>query len=462
MSVKLESTTSQSQSLKLVLETLVWSVLTLIAWWWVFSTASNFTPSITFTSMVSIAAGVRIFYGHGRGIVSATGLFGLSTSIFIGFSGLLLIQESSSQAGWSNLALASVIGLTAQIGTSVLAWGSNTQEIRKPFWVGDSTAVWLSRVGTAFLVISVAIHIGAPQLKLWTEAAAFTSICILASGYVLRERARLFSWRVLVILSLVLLYSEFFHSGSGRLRIVALACAVAVIFSARFPWQRLKFLIILALPIAIAWLADSRLEFQESLSAGASEGRTGLESMTAPLDVLSLLVKALQDDQFVPVLGYNLLSVVALVIPESVWPSQPISLGYELVQFVSPEKYGDGVFSTAGTSTGEGLFNFGWLGIVIVMIVSAVGLRLLDSSMFRLLQKLNPTVLGVLGLVFAAMLAGALADYTWSGIHTYAARMITRLPVFLCVLIIARLSIHSKRSPEIPLHSTVNRQSPAG
>jgi len=437
---------AQHISFKVVLELLVWTSLVAIAWGWMLSSpVAGISSAIVFSCVLSILAGVRAFIGHGKGTVTATGLYGLSTSIFIGYSGLILVDQANMQAVLKELALANVIGLTAQVATTVLAWGKPRRFQHKPFHTSKPSADWLARVGLCALILSILVHAALPQMGIWTESAAFAAICITSAGLVLRENVRLFSWKTVIVLALVLLYSEFFHSGSGRLRIVALACAIAVILTARFPLRRLKVAIVAVLPLAIGWLASMRLELQESLSAGSSAGRTGLESMTAPLEVFSLLVKSYSERQFVPEYGYNLLSVIATPIPESIWPNQPVSIGYELVQFVAPEKYGDGLFSTAATSSGEGVFNFGWMGIPIVIVFAASVLRLLDSAMNRRLQDATPTVLGVLGIVLAAMLAGAVADYTWSGVHTYIARMTSRLPVFLLIVVLAKVSVHSRR-----------------
>ena len=66
------------------------------------------------------------------------------------------------------------------------------------------------------------------------------------------------------------------------------------------------------------------------------------------------------------------------------------------------------------------------------------------------------------------MLAGAIADYTWSGFHTYSARMLARLPAFLIVLALAWITVRlaEKHSPvqhfqdTLPNERNVNREGP--
>lgn len=427
---------------RLVIECLAWLGAVAAAWWWILaSTEQNLSSAIYFSSALSMLAGVRAFIGHGHTQVTATGLFGLSTAMFIGYSGFILAGQNAIDAEWRYLALASVAGLTAQVVTTILAWRRVREEGRERRWFDTQSANWVACAGVLILVLSAALQLSLPDWQWWAEASAFTAICLLTAGLMLRDRARLVSWSTLLIGGILILYSEFFHAGTGRLLLVALACAVAVIYAARFRTLVLKIAIVVIVPFALWWMARDRLALEEGLATGASAGRTGLESMVAPLNIFSLLVEALHEQNFTPSYGYNLLSVPALLVPDSVWPSQPRALGYEVVLFDAPELYGDGIFSTVVSSTGEGLYNFGWWGLPIVVVVAACALRLIDRVLLTRITANPDTILGVLGIVFVAMLAGAIADYTWSGFHTYAARMLARLPAFCFVLAIAWLTV---------------------
>lgn len=447
-SIKFMDSAEKKESLTtrfLVLEGLAWFAIVIFAWWWTLtSPITDLRSVIYFTSSLSIIAGIRGFLGHGHAAVTATGLFGISTAMFIGYSGFVLAGQANPDAEWKYVALASVAGLTAQVGTTALAWRRTLVTVRRALWFDSRPSNFMFGAGVVVLMLATGMHIVMPQLRSWTESAAFTAICLLTVGIILRKNARLFSWSTMLVGVLLIVYAEFFHSGTGRLRLVALACAIAVIYSIRFPLRRLKWAIVLIIPFALIWMANDRLDLQESLSAGASAGRTGLESMVAPLNVLSLLIEALHEQGFQPAYGYNLLSVPALFIPESIWPSQPMALGYELVWFYSPGRYGDGIYSTVASSTGEGIFNFGWLGLPLVIIFAACALRLLDSLLECQLSSRQADLLKMLGIVLMAMLIGAVADYTWSGVHTYTARMLGRLPMFLVVLVVVLIHVRLK------------------
>src|SRR5699024_12409470 len=87
--------------------------------------------------------------------------------------------------------------------------------------------------------------------------------------------------------------------------------------------------------------------------------------MVAPLNVFALMLEALHEHGFTPSYGYNLLSVPALFIPESIWPNQPRALGYEVVRFDAPELYGEGIYSNFVSSTGEALSLFASMGLAM-------------------------------------------------------------------------------------------------
>src|SRR5699024_12785832 len=117
-------------------------------------------------------------------------------------------------------------------------------------------------------------------------------------------------------------------------------CALAVVFAFRFQRLTPKIAVVLVLPLALWWMAMDRLALEQGISGASTAGRTGLDSMVAPLNVFALMLEALHEHGFTPSYGFNLLSVPALIIPESVWPSQPRALGYVRVRFDAPDLAG--------------------------------------------------------------------------------------------------------------------------
>src|SRR5699024_2149966 len=81
---------------------------------------------------------------------------------------------------------------------------------------------WAVGAGLLMLGLAVALQLIVPDWQWWAEASAFSAICVLSGGLMLRDRARLLSISTVCIAATVILYAEFFHAGTGRLLIVAL------------------------------------------------------------------------------------------------------------------------------------------------------------------------------------------------------------------------------------------------
>lgn len=198
-----------------------------------------------------------------------------------------------------------------------------------------------------------------------------------------------------------------------------------------------------AIAPALWWLAQDRKELQESLRIGASEGRNGLESMLEPIIVFGRLIQSHIEGSFQLSFGQNLLSFPFAFVPESWFRDAPQALGYELVNIWAPEKYGTG-YSVVATTSGEAYFNFGWFGLVLIVPVMVFLLRLLDNGMVKRMSAENVNLAALLWIVFWAMLAGGISDFTWSGQHTFLTRATTRLP--LLVILSGLALMHSRRS----------------
>src|SRR5699024_548202 len=143
-----------------LLEALVWILAVVVAWWWILSaTEQALQSAIYYASMVSVLAGVRAFLGHGKNIITATGLYGLSTGMFIGYSGIILAGQPTIDPPWYYLALASGAGLTAQIGTTLLAWRYTPTRVSPTHWFQARSANWAVGAGLLMLGLAVALQL---------------------------------------------------------------------------------------------------------------------------------------------------------------------------------------------------------------------------------------------------------------------------------------------------------------
>lgn len=413
-----------------IIEVCFWAlVIAALGLAWGAAVQDDATYYVAALSGLAVSAfGVRAFLGHGSGRITALGLFNLSTALFVGFGAIYAGAVQTSIAPPNYLVAATLGSLVPQIAITIFGWGKAGKvapqfpNIRSSRWLTWAGILALCGAAT-FRLLDASIEAGS-----YIEATAFAAITVSTIGLIWRSSARLLSWATIFIGGLVILYAEVFHIGSGRLRIVALVCTVAVIMTARFQRPSLKWLMVIAIGPALYWLAQDRKALQESLRAGASTGRNGLESMLEPIQVFARLIQASVESGFPPSYGWNLLSYPFVWFPETWFPGAPRALGYELVKLTAPHRYGSG-YSVVATSNGEAYYNFGILGLVLMVPAVVYLLQLLDRALVSSMSKPQAGTMALLGIAFWAMLAGGISDLTWSGQHTFLTRATARLPL---------------------------------
>lgn len=436
------------------------------------------------TAIVSIIFGIRSFLGHGGALVTVLGLFNYSLALFVGLGGAFAALNAEFDTGYFELVIhrrldaehlgtAIQAGLTLQILTTFLGWRGQPRN-QKASLPNQDAAKWLTRWGAISLAILALWRLTnvTAQLNAIIEATAFAAIVLLTVGLLYREDARLFSYPLLAIIGALVVYMEVFHTGGGRLRIVALACAVGLLVSMRFHNRSLKRIIVLATPLMLIYLAQQRLAFQETLSTGASDGRHGLESMLVPVAAFARLLEE-QAEGLPLAWGWNLLSMPLSFFPASWLHDAPQALGYELVAFYAPSRYDSG-YSVAATAAGEAVYNFGPFGILIAAPVIAWLCNRIDRMIRR--QVVGPILNDRAHLVRLALwvtLGGAISDLAWNGWHVYAVRTLLRLPLLAVVGVIAALhhtTAHERTSiatqstasePDLNAPANASRDEPA-
>jgi len=213
-----------------------------------------------------------------------------------------------------------------------------------------------------------------------------------------------------------------------------------MLFSLRFQRRILKWLTVLAAPLAVALLAMQRLSVQESLQVGASAGRNGLESMLVPIVIFGQLVEAQLRDGFQLAWGSSFLTFPMLFAPEAWFPNGPKALGYELVQIFAPEMVGTG-YSVAATVAGEAVYNFGLVGILLAVPLLVWALKLVDRRVRAAAGSVGGSRLSMISLALWVTVGGAVADLTWCGQHIFLTRTAARLPVLLFLVLVAFVAV---------------------
>lgn len=363
--------------------------------------------------------GVLIFAKHGGRQVTVTGLFGIGVALVMSIGGWLVADVNPLSSGLYTALAATALGLSLSVP---LLSGSMGLGPLGPM-PGASRFVWM---GISSMVALLAARDSIPGLV--EEGAAFMSVVVFAVGVIFMASP----WSKLaplLVLPHLLAYSEMFHGSTGRLRLVALAGALVLLYTARHASRWHKPAILLVTPFGLAFLARDRVAFQLE-QYGWSES-SGLESLLAAPRAFALLIDAQAAGREPLHYGASFLSPLTSLLPD--WlhlERMPGSVAYELARWTDPNLYGTG-FSTAGTYFGEWWWNFGAFGIVLAVLVTGPALGLLERWVGYALGRLVETPRAALIACAAVGFGGGVIDLAWGGPHTWLLRGITRLPLLL-------------------------------
>src|SRR5699024_2796964 len=149
-----------------------------------------------------------------------------------------------------------------------------------------------------------------------------------------------------LLIPFIAAYALVFQGGSGRLRLVGLVGCLALVYSASHPRRWHKVAVIVGLPVALKYLAASRLAVQRSLAAPGSlydNSNSGLASMYAPLQAFSSIIHA-QTSGLIPLhWGSSFITPLFVVVPQDLRPSWvPPAFDYALVALTNPTKFDTG------------------------------------------------------------------------------------------------------------------------
>lgn len=387
------------------------------------------------TGGLNVLFGVTTFLRHGGSRATVLGVFNIASSVFVGGAGVYAALNPDNRVTPEFLGLAVFAGFLLQLLVTTMAGRKTTSE--EIAYLSPRDSRWAIRWGLCALIALIVVD----QLSLmaglggWVEGAAVAATVVLAIGVAFREDARLISFGTAVVGVAFVAYATVFHSGAGRLRIIALACALLLLFTFRFRHHAIKWVTVLAAPIALALLAQQRLSLQESIAIGASAGRNGLESMLVPIIVFGQLLQE-QSEGYTLGWGSSLLTFPMSFFPDDWFAGGPIAFGYKMVEITAPERIGTG-FSTAATVGAEAIYNFALPGLFFAAPFLALLFVLMDRGLVRAVARLGERRTAIVAAAFWVMFSGAVADLAWNGQHIFLARTVNRLPLLMWLALLA-------------------------
>ncbi|RLP87457.1 hypothetical protein EAD89_18800 [Micromonospora sp. BL4] len=386
-------------------------------------------------SVLAALFGGWVFWCHGGSRITAVGVYNLAFAVFVGFGGLYhALKMSTNDPGVPLLTVAAVCYF-GQVTTWLFFWSgeSPSRPLPDAARADARTAGWAVKYGCVLLVLALALSALMPQPALMIDSAGFVGVLLLGAGLL---RGPLGRWTVFcgaVVAVAFALYFIYLFDGFGRIVIGTLALALLIVLAHRDRQRLTKAVLLLGAAPVLLFLAGIRAA--EPGSPGFMADPDGLKSAVSPLYSFAQLLRLDTEGLLPHGGGATFFNASVALIPRGLWAEKPVGFGTDLVPFLSPELVGTG-HSSAALWHGEWLFNFGLLGLALMIPVTGLAVRGVD----RLLAWASGrplTTPHAMGAYVAAVLAVVgLLDLVWVGSFTYIARTGGRLAV-LAVLVLA-------------------------
>lgn len=401
--------------------------------------------AVATVSLVLFIFCIRVFIGHGAQVVTPLGVWSLMTALVGGYAGL--VGWDDPRVATSSVYLAVSLVLLQTVGIAIIAWGASRHTMipRLRVWESSRKQVlalcWLLLFSST--VVQEISHFG----RIISEGIAFSVIVVIAFVTWGNEKAKLISLPTISVLFAFIFYVVFLHSGSGRLRLAALAFSIMMVATLQLRTWLVKWISVSAIPFGLAFFAWYRLNFIEN-NFGSAEGRTGLESLTDPLITFSFFIDMEARDAFI-FQGYkNLLTPIGFLLPDS-WEI-PTAFGYEIVGIWWPENFETG-YSAAATAAGEWYWMGGIPAVVLSILILGSVLRFVITFRSKIVLGFMENRTQTILLLVVILLGCSLGDLVWGGIHTFIYRSVVR--VFTAIFIVFLIS-----ALKTPLSNRISNQ----
>jgi hypothetical protein len=399
---------------------------------------ASVTPGIYATVGLAALAtlfGLWVFWRHGHGRITATGIYNFSFALFVGFGGLYQVSVLPVGASPDAFLPAVACCYFLQVVTWLAFWTNEPPASDGGAEVNRQGTRWAVSVGFSLLLLAV---LGS-QLTARNDfqsivgGAGFSGVALLAAGLLRGPGKRWWMSRGIIICAAFAIYAHFLFNGFGRIVLGSLGFALLIVLSHRTSGRLVKGALLLGTVPTVLILAKVRANVVEKLDPNVKEN--GLESIVGPLHSFTTLLNYNNSDLLPHDWGYTFWSTLVALVPRGIWPDKPIGFGSEIVPFINPHLVGTG-HSDAALFFGEWLFNFGLPGLLIM--VPAVGLlmRGLDHILARMTRFPLNSMHAVMRYTLAIVAAVGVIDFAWVGTFTYMARSGSRLLVLAVVFLV--------------------------
>jgi hypothetical protein len=400
---------------------------------------SNARAAALVLSVLSLILGTWIFWSHGGGRITAAGVWGFAFALFVGFAGIYDVTRPGGSS--PDLVTVLIPVYFCQVLMYGLFWIEGTPHESRSSWpAAPSVARWGVGLGSSVLLVSAVLATMKQEVNGLVDGAAFASAVLVAASLLMRGKG-LGLWRLFLATCAFIVYSVFVFKGFGRLTVGALGLAVGILACRRWPRRSFKAGILLFTAPALLIFAQSRVELTTKLNPNQSPSFTGLESVVGPLvEYRDLLARR---DEIPLGWGSTFWASAVAITPRAMWPGKPDGFGAVLVPILHPDLVGIG-YSTAALTFGEWVFDFGLVGLVLMVPILGWAVRRTDVWLTRVSHRPIQDRSNLLGLVAATIVAAGYADIVWGGTFLFMTRTGFRLLALGVFALEARLTVAAR------------------
>lgn len=420
-----EAMSSQNRLRQPILGLVIWSLAGVIVL--LVMDGSDARGQLLVFSSLSTIAGLSGFLFLGGKVINGPSVYSLGHCLIVGYGGIHIARFGFQDNDYDQLLRAAIL----LYGVMIL--------LQHVFWYQwreytPQRATPSSSVAIPGLLLSMLGTFGMTRVGRGGDYSVSTEY-LLAEGAQLSGFVVLTAWAALTFRSVFPAYlvggslvviSVMSHSGGGRLRIAVFACAVACVITALHKTWWTKILATAATPLVLIVFARERAG-----DSGVGGSRTGLESLISPLHAVSKLMQARDQGELPERMGATFLTPIQVVIPGFMPTVRPF--GYEIPKWTRPHIVSD-EFSDAGHAVGEFLYNFGLLGVPLVVLVMGMLLPWISELPLRFQGSWQ-----VFAFVTWALVVGTVLEYEWNGFHAASLRLATRVMGVAVILMFALL-----------------------
>ncbi|MFI7661489.1 hypothetical protein ACIBTW_21675 [Micromonospora parva] len=397
-------------------------------------------------SLLATLFGAWVFWRDGGRRITAVGLYNLAFAFFVGFSGFYQTVKAWTTDPGIPLFTALAICYFMQVVTWWLFW-SGTAPHRLPPTTGQAdgrTAAWAVRCGLLLLVLGVGMATVLPSSSPMANPIAFVGVVLLAVGLLRGPMARhAFAWGFVLLVAFAFYFTYLFN-GFGRIVVGTLALALLVISAHRDQRPYTKIAVLCGAAPALLFLAGLRAT--GSQDSVAMVDQDGFGSAISPLHSFAQLLRLNEVGLLPRGWGETFANAAVGLVPRALWEGKPVGFGSDLVTFLNPELVGTG-HSAAALGHGEWLYNFGLLGLVLMVPAIGLAVRFIDRVLAWASSGPLTTPYAVGAYAGAIVTAVGLFDLLWVGSFTYVVRGGGRLLVLAAVILLLGWRVSGAATP---------------